>query len=240
MELLGFSLVILIASILQGITGFGSALIAAPLLLLFLDKTTSIISLTFVSIALNGFLFWKIKTAINRKIFITLFMASLTGLPLGIYILKFTDIQALRILAGSLSVLFAVLLYLRIIKLGGSKIITVVSGMLAGILHTSISMSGPPVVLLVAGQNKAKEEARKTFAAFFLAMSIVSVLLFSATQNLTNKSLTFGLYGIPAAFVGGFIGNRIAKHVSHRQFMVLTFALVCITGILAVYSGLYK
>jgi len=112
------------------------------------------------------------------------------------------------------------------------------AGGLAGILHTSISMSGPPVVLLVAGQNADKDEARRTFAAFFLAMSIVSIGLFAAAGNLTIQGVEFGLWGVPAGILGGYLGNKIAKRVSHRQFIALTFILVCITGVLAIYSGL--
>ena len=114
MELYGFVLVIFAASILQGITGFGSALIAAPLALLFIDKTTNVLSLTFVSVALNGFLLWKIRHSISRSLFGFLFVSSLVGLPIGLAILKVADIQTLRIVAGSLSILFAALLYLKL------------------------------------------------------------------------------------------------------------------------------
>ncbi|OGZ00645.1 MAG: hypothetical protein A2946_01465 [Candidatus Liptonbacteria bacterium RIFCSPLOWO2_01_FULL_53_13] len=240
MELYGFVLVIFAASILQGITGFGSALIAAPLALLFIDKTTNVLSLTFVSVALNGFLLWKIRHSISRSLFGFLFVSSLVGLPIGLAILKVADIQTLRIVAGSLSILFAALLYLKFIKISQSRFLTILSGGLAGILHTSISMSGPPVVLLVAGQDINKDEARRTFAAFFLAMSLISIALFAASQSLTIKGIAFGICGIPAAFLGAYVGNKIANTVSHKQYTTLTFLLVCITGILAIYSGLRR
>ena len=68
MELFGFVGVIFFASILQGITGFGFALIAAPLALLLVSKTTNVVSLTLVSLALNAFLLWHVRSALNKRL----------------------------------------------------------------------------------------------------------------------------------------------------------------------------
>jgi len=113
MELYYFLGVIVIASLLQGITGFGSALVAAPLLLLLIDKTTSVVSLTFVSIAMNLFLFLKIKYPLEKESFYRLLWPSLLGLPIGILILQNLEVGVLRIIAGTLSVVFAFFLWKR-------------------------------------------------------------------------------------------------------------------------------
>jgi len=237
MELYIFVAIIFLASILQGITGFGFALIAAPLALLFVDKTTNVISLTLISLALNSFLLWHIRRALNKRLLVILSITSLVGLPLGFLLLTSVDIQGIRILAGSLSVIFALLLFGKLIKFPRTGIATSIAGILAGTLHTSISMSGPPVVLLAAGQETDKDESRRTFAAFFLFMSVVSILLFAATGTLEEKGIMYGLYSFPAAFIGGWIGSLLSKKVSPEQFRILTLVLICLTGCTAVYAG---
>jgi uncharacterized membrane protein YfcA len=237
MELYYFLLVVVVASVLQGITGFGSALIAAPLLLLFIDKTTSVVSLSFISIALNAFLFATIRRTVDRKMFYTLFFASLTGLPIGIVVLTVFDVHVLRVIAGLLSILFAAFLFSKKLEVRNSKQATLFSGWFSGVLHSSIGIGGPPVVLLLASQNTNKDEMRKTLSLFFLGMSVFSIILFFLSHNLTHKSLMFGLYGIPAAFLGGYIGNIVSKKVSQKQFIWSVFVLVAATIIVALYSG---
>lgn len=237
MEGYGFLIVIILASFLQGITGFGSALIAAPLALLFVDKTTAIIALMFASIALNGYLLWRVRGVIDMRQFRLLFFASLVGLPLGLMALRSLDIDTLRIVAGSFSLVFAVLLYAKPLKAARAKSITALAGLFSGVLHTSIGMSGPPVVLLLAGQRAEKDNARRTFAAFFLVMSVVSIGLFAATGTVTHHGLVLGLLSVPGAILGAYAGAKIARYVSQRQFTFLVLALVCITGLLTIYSG---
>jgi hypothetical protein len=238
MELPALLIVIAVASILQGITGFGSALIAAPLALLVTDKVTTVIFLTFVSLAINAFLFKTVRESVDRSLLALLFGASLAGLPLGIAVLRVVDTQELRVVAGTLSVFFAVFLYFRIMTVSRSRWLVALVGVVAGILHTSISLSGPPVVLLLMGVRREKDDMRKMLAAFFFLMSVVSVALFAVTGTLTAKGALFGLYGIPAALAGGYIGAKAARFLSARQFTALVFLLVCVTGAVAVYSGL--
>lgn len=237
MELYYFLLVIIFASALQGITGFGSALVAAPLLLLVIDKTTSVVALTFVSLILNLFLFIKIKYELDQKNLYRLLWPSLVGLPVGILVLNTLDINVLRIVAGLVSIVFAFFLFSKKLEVRNSKAMSISSGLLSGILHTSVGIGGPPVVLLLASQNTHKDEMRKTLALLFFIMSLVSMVLFFFSNNLNEKSLKFGLYAIPGAFIGGYLGNIVSKRVSQKQFIWSVFVLISITIIVALYSG---
>lgn len=238
MELAYFVSVIFIASTLQGITGFGSALIASPLLFLLFDKGTSVVSLSFMSIALNSFLLLAIKYPVDKKTFYNLFFPAVLGLPVGILILNRFDLVALKILVASLSMLFAVLLFSKSLKIKSTKWKRVVAGWFYGILQTSTGVSAPPVVLVLASENTEKDEMRKTLALFFLATSIVSVFFFFFTKHFTSEVARFSLWGIPTAVLGGWIGNIISKRVSQKDFIWSVFILIAVTLIVAVYSGI--
>ncbi|MEK7588774.1 MAG: sulfite exporter TauE/SafE family protein [Patescibacteria group bacterium] len=237
MEIYYFTLIILAASILQAITGFGGALIAAPLLLLFIDKTTSVISLAFVSIAINTILLISIRNPIDKKTFYNLFVPSLVGLPIGIYILNNLDIATLRILVGILSIIFAILLFSKKFRVKSSRIKQVCAGLFSGILRTSIGLNSPPVVLLLASENTDKDEMRKTLAFLFLMMSLVSVILFFFTDHFTEETWKYSLLSIPAAIVGGWIGDTISKKVSQKGFIWSVFILITASIVVAIYSG---
>ena len=178
MSIFFFLVIILLASFYQGITGFGSALIAAPLALLVLDKFTVVSSLTVIGLVLNAFLFKKIKQPVNIALLRPLCLASLIGMPIGIWILKTVPINLIKIIAGSLAIIFTLVIYSNQISLPRTRVLTAIAGFFSGLLQTSISMTGPPVVILLEGTDVEKNEIRKTLVTFFLWMNIISLPLF--------------------------------------------------------------
>lgn len=238
MEIAYFVSVIFIASTLQGITGFGSALIASPLLFLLFDKGTSVVSLSFMSIALNSFLFLAIKYPVDKKTFYNLFLPAVLGLPFGILILNTFNLGALKILVASLSMIFAIILFSKKLKINNTKWKRVMAGWFYGVLQTSTGVSAPPVVLVLASENTEKDEMRKTLALFFLATSVISVIFFYFTNHFNNEVIRFSLWGIPTAIIGGWMGNAISKKVSQKNFIWSVFILIAVTLIVAIYSGI--
>ena len=232
--------IIAISTVLQGITGFGFGLLAAPLLLLFVTKTTSVATLITTGTGLNAYLLWRLRdeAKIDHQLFIWLLASTLIGLPVGVYVLKVVDTHTLRIVAGAFVVLFAALFYWNKVTVPRTNLATVVAGIPAGVLQASIGLLGPLVALLLSGQKRPKNEVRKTLAAFFLAGNIITLTLFHFAGTLSTKGLVLGALCIPGAFLGGHIGNAIARRVSQVQFMRLTFALVFVAGAVAVYTGL--
>jgi len=222
---------------LQSITGFGGTLIAAPLLLLFFDKTTSVVSLAFVSIVINALLLYSIRRPIDKKTFYDLFIPSLIGLPIGLFILNNFSAGALRIFVGGLSLIFAVLLFSKNFTIRSSKLRRVFAGFFSGVLRTSIGLNSPPVVLLLASENTDKDEMRKTLAFLFFWMSLLSVVLFFFTNHLTRYVWNYALWSIPAAIIGGWIGNSISKKVSQKGFIWSVFILISASLAVALYSG---
>lgn len=238
MNLFFFLVIILFACFYQGITGFGSALIAVPLALLVLDKFTVVSSLAIIGIPLNAFLFRKIKHPVSLSLLFPLCFASVIGMPFGIWILKTVPINLIKISAGSLSILFILIIYLAKISLPKTKFLTVLAGLLSGVLQTSIGMSGPPVVILLAGTDRAKNEMRKTLVTFFLWMSIISLPLFYFSGTLTLQRVGFGFYALPFVFLGAYLGNKVVEKIPQKTFRLLALVTVCLTGLLSIYSGL--
>jgi uncharacterized membrane protein YfcA len=238
MNLFFFLIINLFACFYQGITGFGSALIAAPLSLLVLDKFTVVSSLTITGLVLNAFLFRKIKQPINLALLLPLCLASVIGMPFGIWILKTVPINIIKIIAGSLSILFTLITSFTKISLPRTKFVTAIAGLFSGLLQTSISMTGPPVVLLLAGTGREKNEIRKTLVAFFLWMNIISLPFFLFSKTITFQRVSFGLYALPFVFLGAYLGNKVVEKIPQKAFRLLALATVCITSFLSIYSGL--
>lgn len=237
MELIFFIIIITLACFLQGIVGFGFALLAAPLALIFLEKETVVSIMLIIGVIINSFLIKKIQNPVDYKRISFLFLASLVGMPLGIRILSSISMDSMKILVGTLVIVFASIIFFEKIRLPKTGFLTFLVGFISGILNTSTSTSGPPAVLLLTGENLPKEEFRKTLAYLFFLMSVTSLCLFIANKIITTKGTIFGLISIPFVLLAAFLGDRIAKKVSQKLFRILVLATVFLSGFYCIFSG---
>ena len=238
MSLLLFVIVMFLASLLQAVLGFGSALVAVPLALLFLPKETVVSSMFMVGLSLNGFLSVRIRAPISPRPVVILFLASLFGLPLGLSILRAIPVNAMQVFVGCLVVLFTVLLQWGKLRLPQNALLTVVAGFLSGVLNTSTSMSGPPVLILLAGQGLPKDQFRRTLVSFFFVSGLVAALSLVAAGVLTPQRASYGVAAIPFVFLAGYVGDRISARLPERPFRVLALAVLFLAGVYSVVSGL--
>ena len=91
----------LLAGLAQAVSGFGSALIAVPILALTLGPTDAVVSVTMVSLALSGWAAIRERDHVDVPIARRMSIAGIIGMPLGLLLL-------LRASAGQLQVLMAI------------------------------------------------------------------------------------------------------------------------------------
>ncbi|MDP3093548.1 MAG: sulfite exporter TauE/SafE family protein [bacterium] len=238
MEIFFFIIIVILASLVGGTVGFGSNLIAMPLILTFLAKEPAISSMAIANIVLGGFLIRKIPGKANLRLGAILFLSSLAGMPIGIWILKVIPMEIMKVLVGSLAIFFVLAVCSGKIRLPKSVFLTSVAGFFSGLLSTSTNMSGPPVVLLLMGQDIPKDEFRKTLTAFFLSIGIVSLLLFFANQIVNSQGAVLGLIAAPFVILGAFFGNMISEKLPQKLFRFLAMAIVLLSGACGIFSGL--
>lgn len=233
-----FCAVVALASLVQGILGFASALLAVPLALLFLPKETVVSSMFMMGLTLNGFLSVRIRAPISYRPVLILFLASLLGMPVGVWILRAIPLSAMQVLVGCLVLLFTVLLQWRRVKVPQNHLFTGLAGFFSGLLNTSTSMSGPPVILLVAGQGLPKDQFRRTLVSFFFVSGLVAALMLVLSGVMTPQRVSYGVVAIPFAFLGGFVGDRVSAWLPERPFRALALAVLFLAGGYSVVSGL--
>lgn len=231
MEIILLSLFVLLASILQGVTGFGFAIIAAPLILSLYDAQTTIVILTIISLTLNTYLSNKIKTNYNKDILVKLITFGAIGIPLGIFIISTISPNTLKITASVLSILFALFIYIPKTHIKENTILTYLTGLVTGILQSSVGISGPPVVLLLTSYKLNPIEMKKILALFFLFLSTISLPLFFYKNILNIDRFNIAILMVPIAITGGFIGNKLAKKIPSQKFRLIALALVIISSI---------
>lgn len=232
--------VVLIAAFAKGVTGFGFALLSVPFLLLVVPAKELVV-LSLMMVTWIGFLItlssWR---HVNWRRSLSLSLASFLGIPLGTYILYRIDPSILRVLIAAVVILFSLLLlvgYSRRIKREGQA--SLFFGFLSGILGSSTSLSGPPVVLFLVSQGWQKQDMRATLASFLFISSLAALVSQAAVGVLTTRVVFTGLVIAPIAFCGFYFGQGVVRRIGVGLFRRIAIILVMASGVSAIVMELF-
>lgn len=235
-----FLLCIFVSCILQGITGFGFALVAAPLVLLFYDQQTTVVVLTLISFILNLFLIRKIKSEVDKTLIFKILLLGVVGVFVGVLALVTINPNVLKLAACILAIIFTLILLSPKNNLKENNLLTYFTGFITGFLQSSIGLSGFPLVLILTGYQLEIKKMRRTLAIIFFYLSIISLPLFLWKNILTWDRFFLGVLSLPFVIIGGNIGNSISDKVPKGLFKIISLMLILVVSveiILKVFSG---
>ena len=225
--------VALLAGSISGLTGFGLALIAVPLLLFVYEPATVVVLVFVLSVFINVAVVWDSWYDADRKLVLALLPPAAVGVFVGAEVLYYADPLYIRLGVG-IVVVFSALLLLREVRVPGAEgwLGTVIAGSTSGLLSTSTGLAGPPIVLLFAARHLPKHAFRGSSALYFLAMSFVGLAALTNRGLLDAAQIPLALALIPAAFLGKVLGTALLKRISDKTFRSVTLGVVILTGTL--------
>jgi uncharacterized membrane protein YfcA len=223
---LGFFL----ASLFQAITGFGIAIMLVPFLLYFYSVQISTVYGLVANVVLSLLVVISTFRYVNLNLIRNMFYASIPGNIVGLYIIQCVNEAALKTSIGVLTLSLAVLLlfgYKKSVK--NEKKAALVVGFLGGAMSSSLGMSGPPVILFGVNQAYEKNMFRASLCAYFLLVSIFSLLIIQLRFNLPATVYYDSLKYIVSIIMGYIVGNSLFKYVPvgliYKAALVVTASL---------------
>lgn len=240
------SAIVLFASALQALTGFGFAIIATPLLLLIFNSLDSIQISILLSFLIAVILIPKVKQGIEYCLFRRLALGSVVGIPFGIVIFSLISIDNLKMVIGVIVlVITSFSLYNQYINrtnetLNGKTTVQfspntyweLLVGFLSGIFTASVGMPGVPLVLYFVATGIPKETIRSTTLAFFGVVYIFCIIMQMVTVKIAVSVVANSLFLVPSAILGVIIGHWLFPKVDQSLFLL-------ITNIILVYTAVY-
>ncbi len=230
MDIFIFIFVILLASVLQTSTGFGFSILATPFLLLIFETREAIQINIILSLFISLSLLTKIKRDIDFGIIKRFVLGSAIGLPMGIMIFIFLDVEKLKFGISLIILLVTIMLILKL-RINQSKGRDLIVGGLSGSLTSSIGMPGPPLLLYFSGTETSKEKLRGTTLAFYLfiySTSLIMQIIFVGTNKTIWVTSSFAL---PLVLVGLYLGQLLFKRINQRIFRIFTYVILLFTGL---------
>jgi uncharacterized membrane protein YfcA len=223
----------------QSLTGFGAALVAVPLLSLYVDAKLAVVISTFLSTIISTPLLLEVRRQVRLAKVAPLAIGSVVGVPVGILILKGVDPGVLKILVAAVVITASAILYLapRFTVGGRNTLSSLVAGALSGLLRASTSMAGPPVVLYTISHEKEIEEFRSTVLALFLVVSALTVPGFVVAGLISHDALKATAVALPGLALGLLVGARLRSRVQPKLFRTLVLAVLVLTSIGVIVSA---
>lgn len=215
MTLAVLCLAIAVAAAIQIVSGFGFALVSAPLLVTVTDPVTSVSILAVLGTAISATALLTSREPLEvlpRECALLLAWA-VPGIVAGALVIHRLPEDAVRAAIGVL--VLAALAQRHLlpgVRHGGGPVGLAAAGLTSGAMTTSTALNGPPLVLFLTARGTTPRATRDTLAALFLAMGIVGVGALAAAGNLELPTSTLALP--VASLVGVLVGHRIFDRMS--------------------------
>lgn len=230
-------LVILLSSVIKGITGFGFSLLAIPVLSFIFPMNVLVPALVIFNLVTSILVLLKLKEKVRAYYLIPMMIASLLGIPFGIYILTYIDANILKLVISFLIILFSLKMLsgVKLAKKNLDKPI-VFAGFISGLLTSSISIGGPTLALALDRKGYSKELFRGIFIWFMVVSSLFSTVAFYYKGLLSIETIKYSAFALPLLFIGSSWGVKIASRINAFKFRKLVIYLNVFTGLIMLIS----
>jgi uncharacterized protein len=231
------ALVIAFAYTAFGLTGFGSTVIALPLL-------THVFALKFavpmlMLLDLAGFLLFgaRVRKRIRYAEVAWLLPFILAGMAVGLTLLIEVAEATLLAVLGTFLLVYAVYGLVQTHLRRGpppqlSRAWCAPIGLAGGAFSALFGTGGVLFAVYNAGRIRDKDALRATNAAMIMLSSLVRVLLFGAAGLLTQDGLlATALVLLPPMLAGAWLGNRLHASVPAAAVVKAVYALLVIAGL---------
>ena len=236
-ELLAIAAIAGFAATTQSITGFGFALIVVPALTLLLGPKEAVVAMTSIGVPLVAWNALRWRADIQAREALTVTVAALVGMPLGLWVLTRANDRLLTAIIGVTILVLTVWLW-RGLHLPTGRRTEVVAGLLSGALSTSVGTNGPPLVIAFQATDMPPKPFRATLQACFFVEGSVALLVFWSRELFVADVGRAAMVGVPAVVVGSLLGDRLAPRVHANAFRTTVLVLLVAAGLLALISAI--
>lgn len=227
------SLIFVLAGFVQGMTGFGSALVAMPLLSLWIDIKSAVPLCTLNSLVITSYLALRMKQHLDRKKILPLCVAAIPGMIAGITLLK--KVSSVTISMGLGGLLVAYSFYNLFFKIRQRKLHPLwsyLAGFSSGAIGAAFSAGGPPTIIYATLSDWGKDEIKATLTGFFLFNSYMNAAAHAVSGLTTAPVLALFIYTAPCVFVGTVLGSHYYGRIETTVYLKVIFIFLIIMGIM--------
>lgn len=227
-------IVVAFAASVQSITGFAFALLSVPLLSFAIPVDWAVVIAASLGAASSAVQAVGERRDGDRPTIVRMLIGAALGSPFGLVILVVTTDRQLRAVLAVVIISFLILNLRGVTLTRGGPAVDVGAGLMSGVLNTSLSTNGPPLVMALHARHLQPAQFRGTISAVFVGSGLVTVALFAAAGRYEPDVLRLLAVAVPATVIGYAAGARVRGRVPPARFRQLVMALLTATAVTTV------
>lgn len=242
------SVVVAVSAAVQGMTGFGFAVLAVPILVVLHDPRDAVVLAALLSTMGAIAMWWRTRGEVRTGTAAPLVVGGLAGLPLGLVALHRFDAAWLKLAAGLVTLAFGAALLAGALRRPGRRAVEpagagpagwrrLATGVVSGVLAGSLGMPGPPLMVLLHHEGARKRVYRATSFAYFILIYPVVAAGMLASGLASPGVLLASVTHLPALALGTLLGDVGHDMITQHRFTLGVLALLAAAGALSALSG---
>lgn len=240
LELTFAFIIVFLAAIVRGYSGFGFSLLTITALSLIYSPAEIVPSIFMLELAASINLLPSIWKDIHWKSLGPLTLGCLIATPIGVWFLANVP-EAPMQLALAIFVLGAVYLLWQgyALKSMPGTLASTAAGAASGLSNGAFGIGGPPVILFYFASPAGAAAGRASMAAFFLATDVIGLANQSTHGLITKETGIRALVYLPALLAGIWLGARSFKGADPEKFRRVVLAILAVLALLILLKAIY-
>ncbi len=225
---------------INGVAGFGAAMVAMPLIAPFMDLSVAVPSCTLIVLTLNCQVGWTFRKYIEWHYVKGIFIGAIPGVILSVFILEYLSETYLKAGMGAFIACYA--LWSLYADKGGERTIRPAWGYLAGLLSSALGMAfgfnGPPLAAYIAYSGCPAPAVKGILGAGFIITGFFIVTAKAVTGQITPTVLLTYAVATPAVILGSRLGNWLSSYLNEHSYRKVLFVALAGMGLKIVWQTL--
>ncbi len=225
------------AAFIHAVSGFGFALFIIPPLSAFIGPVEAVVLSSVMGVWSNTRVYIGSWRDTDWHIGWPLIAGAALGMPAGLVVLFTMEPRVLKGIMAVVVLVSTVLIWRGWQIHRQSQWLSGGVGVLSGVLNTSTSMNGPPVVLYLQGMKVEPARFRGTIAAFFTVSNLIALVLLAASGKIERDTGLQAAIGFPGLLIGYAIGYRVFQKIDAIRFRQVVIGILLISGVVALITA---
>lgn len=228
---------------INGFVGFGAAIIAMPLIAQFIDLSLAVPSCTLIILTLNLQMSWTFRKFIEWSYLKGIFIGSIPGVVLSIFILEYFSENSLKAGMGSFIACYGLFsLYEEIRGNNGERKINTAWGYVSGLFSTTLGMAfgfnGPPLAAYIANSGCKAKSVKGLLGAGFVITGVFIVSAKAMTGQITEPVMLIYAVAVPSVILGNKLGIWLSADVNEKSYRKILFLALIGMGLNIFWNAL--
>lgn len=223
----------------QGITGFGSSVLALPFVTLLLGLRVAVPVLVIQAWVLTFYIAAGSWRKIVWREYFRILGFTAIGFPVGMIMASRLPEDILKWILAAFMVFVGIHGFFTQPQNGQGQSASTSHGRImatsllpiGGVIHGAYGSGGPLAVIYATKTLPDKTEFRGTLCAVWLTLGTILIIRFLAQHQINRHVLWVTALALPSTVIGMIMGNHWHYKINDRLFRILVYAVLILAGI---------